>query len=150
MGCQPLGNLRIGNTLFPVFLQGKFFLYLRIDILNTDNTMLSVSGHDFCVPNVDDPAVHHQTVDDRKRAPVLQIGQHDILIMNTEGLLLIFRMYIFTDGSSALGKKIISCRRNIQLLKLIRRKNLAVGTILYINVVDDIILLGKTCAYLII
>ena len=57
---QPLGDLRIGHVLLLVFLQGELCPYFRVDILDADDDVLAVPGHDFRMPDVLDLAAHDQ------------------------------------------------------------------------------------------
>ncbi len=70
--------------------------------------------------------------------------------MYPDSLILVLGMYIFPDASSALGKKVISCRRYIQLFVFIRGRDLDIGTGRDIDDIKRIILFCKAGCNLVI
>ena len=147
---QTFRDLRIGDVHFPVFFHGQLRLHFRVDIPDADDNMHPVPGHDLRMPDIPDPPVHDQTPYPGKGIPVLQVVKHHVLIMKPEGHLLVLRMDVFSDASSAFGKKILSRCRYIQPFVFICRGNLAVGAIPDIHVIQGIILCGQTCGNLIV
>ena len=95
------------------------------------------------MPDMPDLPVHDQAVRNGKGIPVLQVVQHNILVMDGKRFFLILGMHIFADASSALGKKVIPGCGDVQLFILICRRNFTVGVILCIDVVQRIILFRK-------
>ena len=102
------------------------------------------------MPDVPDLPVHYQTVGNGKGAPVLQVFQHCIFVMQSKNLLLVFWMHIFTDTSSALGKKNVPRSRHIQFFIVVCRRNLTVSAGRDIDIIQRIILFRQACGNLVI
>jgi hypothetical protein len=102
------------------------------------------------MPDMADPTVHNESPAHRERALVFEVVYHYILIVQVAGLLLVLGMHVLVDASSALGKKVASSCRNIEFLVFVRRGNLDVGVCLYVDVVQRVVLCGKTCSDLVV
>ena len=147
---QAFRDLRIGDVHLPVFFHGQLRLHFRVDIPDADDNMHPVPGHDLRMPDIPDPPVHDQAPYFGKRIPAFQVVQHHVLVMQPEGHLPVLRMDVLPDASSAVGKKIHPRCRHVQLFVFIRRRDLAVGAILDIHVIQGIILRGQTGGNLIV
>ena len=150
VGGQPLGDLRIGNALFLIRFQGKLRLRLRVNVLNADDEMLPVPGHDSRKPDVPDLALHHQAVGGGERIPFFQLVQHHVLIMQVEGFLLVLGVHKLADASPALGEKVIAGGGHVELLIIVGGGNLAVGVGGDIDIVQRVKLFGQAAGDLVV
>ena len=141
---QRFGNLGKGDILMLKLLPGKLRPDLFIDVFDADEDMLPVPGQNFDIPDVSDRAVHDQTVGNGIGAPVLQILQHRVLVVETGRLLLIIRVHISADASPALGEEVLPGGRHIQLFVIIRRRDLGIGAGVDIHIVERVIMIDKT------
>ena len=130
MGGQGLGNPGVCDVFLPVRIPGDLRPHFLVDVFNTDDNMFPVPGHDLRMPDMPDFAFHDQPVGHGVGIPVFQVGQHDILVVNGHHFRLVFGMHVLADASPALGKKVVSGRRYVQLFILICRRNFTVGIIL--------------------